>query len=196
MIGVPSLTQVRAWIQVPVTAVSDEDLQQILDGELAIQARTCRVPADPDLTGPASLVLDGYDATVTIIGGPPGRTFRILWGDATEEITVDQDGAGSAQHSYQYGGTYPAAVYDVDLDRMLLTGTVTVPGEQVIPTQATYPAALARALLRRCQREVAVRAVPLGALGIEGNEYGPTALPRWDAEIVRLEASYRIAVVA
>jgi hypothetical protein len=110
--GVPDLTQVRAWVGVPSTAVSDEDLQQILDAEQAIQARTCRLPED----------------------------------------------------------------------------TVEDPG--------TYPAALARALLRRCQRQVAVRNLPLGALGLEGTEYGPMTLPSWDAEISRLEASYRIPVVA
>lgn len=196
MIGVPTREQVRAWIQVPASALSDADLDQILEAELAIQSRTCRVPVDPDLTGPATLVVDGYDAAVTVAGGPPGRHYRILWGDGTTDVTLDQDGAAYEEHAYSYAGTYPAVVYDVDLERNLLEGTVTVPGDQVLPTQATYPAALARACLRRCQREVAARAVPLGAFGIEGNEYGPTALPRWDAEIVRLEASYRIPVIA
>jgi hypothetical protein len=109
--GVPDLAQVRAWVGVPPTAVSDEDLQQILDAEQEIQARTCRLPED----------------------------------------------------------------------------TVEAPG--------TYPAALARALLRRCQREVAVKNLPLGAIGVD-SEYGPVTLSAWDAEIARLEATYRIPVVA
>jgi hypothetical protein len=110
--GVPDLTQARAWVGVPESAISDEDLQQILDAEQEIQARTCRLPED----------------------------------------------------------------------------TVEDPG--------TYPAALSRALLRRCQREVAVRNLPLGALGGEGSEFGPMTLPSWDAEVSRLEATYRIPVVA
>lgn len=112
MEGIPDLDQVRAWVGVPTTAISDEDLQQILDAEQQIQARTCRLPED----------------------------------------------------------------------------TVEVPG--------VYPAALARALLRRCQREVAVKNLPLGALGVDGTEYGPVRLTSWDAEISRLEATYRIPVVA
>jgi hypothetical protein len=110
--GVPDLDQVRAWVKVSAAQISDEDLQQILDAEAGIQARTCRLPED----------------------------------------------------------------------------TPEAPG--------TYPAALARALLRRCQREVAVRNLPLGAIGVEGSEYGPVTLPSWDAEISRLEATYRIPVVA
>ena len=112
MIGVPDLPQVRAWIQVPATAVSDVDLQQILDAELAIVARICRLPED-------------------------------------------------------------------------------VEGEE-----ATYPPALARSVLRRCQRQVAARNVPLGVLGQDGPEFGPLTVPSWDAEIRRLEASYRIPVIA
>ena len=112
MDNVPDLAQVRAWVGVPPAAVSDEDLQQILDAEQQIQARTLRLPED----------------------------------------------------------------------------TPEDPG--------TYPAALARALLRRCQREVAVKNLPLGALGVDGSEFGPVNLPAWDAEISRLEASYRIPVVA
>lgn len=113
MNGVPTRDQVRQWIGVPVSAVTDADLDQILAAELAIQARTCRLPDDSDPDNPA-----------------------------------------------------------------------------------TYPEALARAVMRRCQREVAARAVPLGAIGNEANEYGAMTLPRWDAEISRLEASYRITVIA
>ena len=112
MIGIPDLAQVRAWVQVPATSIPDADLQQILDAELAVQARTCRIP-------------------------------------------VDAEGA-----------------------------------------EATYPEPLARACLRRCQRQVAAKAVPLGMVGADATEYGPVSLPRWDAEIGRLEASYRQVVVA
>lgn len=196
MIGVPDLAQVRAWIQVPASAISDADLDQILAAELAIQARTCRLPDDDDTSGPATLTVTGYEATVLVDAGPPGRTYRILWGDATEEIVLDDNGDASASHSYEYAGGYPAAVVDVDRDRVLVSGVVTVPGDMILPAQGVYPDALARAVLRRCQREVAVRSLPLGAIGTEQAEYGPVNLPAWDAEIGRLEASYRIPVIA
>ena len=112
MNGEPDLVQVRAWVAVPATAVSDEDLSQILAAEIAIVARTCRVP------------------------------------DEAEE------------------------------------------------PEAVYPPPLARSVLRRCQREVAARNVPLGVMGQEGPEFGPLTVPSWDAEIRRLEASYRIPVIA
>jgi len=111
--GEPDLAQVRAWVKVPATSIGDEDLQQILDAELAIVARTCRLPE-------------------------------------------------------------------------------TVEGEP----EPIYPAALARSVLRRCQREIAARNVPLGVLGQDGAEFGPLTVPSWDAEIRRLEASYRIPVIA
>jgi hypothetical protein len=115
VLNIPTLAEVRAWIQVPASAISDDDLQQILDAEIAIQARVCRLPDDPD----------------------------------------------------------PET------------------GEE-----AAYPDALARSALRRCQRQVAAKALPLGVLGNEGTEYGPLQLRAWDAEISRVEASYRQVVVA
>lgn len=115
MIGVPTPEEVRTWVQVPASAISDEDLAQILAAELAIQARTCRLPDDPDP-------------------------------DTGEE--------------------------------------------------ASYPDALARSCLRRVQREIAAKALPLGIVGSEGTDYGPLVLRSWDAEISRLEASYRQVVIA
>ncbi len=114
MIGVPTRDEVRDWIKVPASQLSDEDLTQILAAELDIVARLCRIPDDPDAAG----------------------------------------------------------------------------GE------ATYPPALARSVRRRCQREVAARNIPLGVLGQDGAEFGPLTVPSWDAEIRRLEASYRIPVIA
>ncbi len=54
---------------------------------------------------------------------------------------------------------------------------------------AVYPYALALALLRRCGRTVAARTVPLGVVG--NDEYGPSRLPAFDAEIERFERPYR-----
>jgi hypothetical protein len=115
VLGIPTLPEIRTWVAVPASAISDADLTQILDAELAIQARTCRLPEDPD----------------------------------------------------------------------------PVSGEE-----ATYPAALSRSVLRRCQREIAAKSLPLGIVGGEAQEYGPMLLRSWDAEISRLEASYRQVVIA
>jgi hypothetical protein len=62
--------------------------------------------------------------------------------------------------------------------------------------EANYPAALARALLRRVQRQCATRNIPFGYFTDTAAEFGPQQLASWDAEVSRLEASYRIHVVA
>lgn len=115
MLGIPTPTDVRAWVGVAVTSIPDSDLEQILAAELDIQARTLRIPDDPD----------------------------------------DPDDG-----------------------------------------EAEYPPALVRALLRRCQRQVAARQLPLGLVGDPGGEYGAAYLRTWDPEIRRLEDAYRKAVVA
>ena len=48
MAGLPSLDAVRAWAQIPRTAIDDVALQQVLDAEVDNQSRYCRVPVDPD----------------------------------------------------------------------------------------------------------------------------------------------------
>jgi hypothetical protein len=58
------------------------------------------------------------------------------------------------------------------------------------------PAPLARALIRRCQREVAVRNIPLAWASDVAAEYGPLMVPAWDSEVARLESSYRRHVIA
>lgn len=62
------------------------------------------------------------------------------------------------------------------------------------PEDGTYPAPLKRALFRRVGREVSARQIPLGTSG--DAEFGVIRLPGYDAEIARLEASYRIPVVS
>jgi hypothetical protein len=52
-----------------------------------------------------------------------------------------------------------------------------------------YPYVWGLALLRRCGRTVAARGVPLGVVG--SDEYGPSRLPAFDAEIERYERPYR-----
>lgn len=65
------------------------------------------------------------------------------------------------------------------------------------------PNAMAQALLRRCARTVAARGVPLGTLpggdsGMGANSpiSGAGLLPRYDAEIERLEDPFRLAGIA
>jgi hypothetical protein len=43
----PTLAEIRAWIQVPVSALSDAQLQQIVDSEAALQAAECTIPELP-----------------------------------------------------------------------------------------------------------------------------------------------------
>ena len=56
---------------------------------------------------------------------------------------------------------------------------------------ADYPAPLAQAFLRRVQREVAAKAIPLGLVGPEGGDFGPMAVPFFDSLIEAHERGYR-----
>jgi len=59
-----------------------------------------------------------------------------------------------------------------------------------------YPDALAQAFLRRVQREVAARNLPLGMVGLDAAEYGPQRLPYLDSLVEEHERAYRIQVLA
>lgn len=59
----------------------------------------------------------------------------------------------------------------------------------------TVPQALDLALMRRVARSLAARGVALGIVGAD-SEYGATSLPRFDAEIERLERPYRVVAIA
>lgn len=107
------LATVRAYVQVPATALSDEDLQRMIDASSDDQAQRCAWP--------------------------------------------EVDDAGQP------------------LDR---------------------PAALDQALLRRVQREIAARNLPLGMVGLDASEYGPERLPYFDALVEEHERAYRRQVLA
>jgi len=47
MAALPTLDLVRTWVDVTESACSDEQLQAVMDGEAANQAKACRI-ADPD----------------------------------------------------------------------------------------------------------------------------------------------------
>jgi len=52
-----TLADVRAWIQVPASVVTDPQLQSVMDAELELQGVACRLPATtPPGETPAALV--------------------------------------------------------------------------------------------------------------------------------------------
>lgn len=51
----PTLTEIRAAIGVPATAVPDVDLQRVYDAEVASQAARCNVGDEPDVDTPPPL---------------------------------------------------------------------------------------------------------------------------------------------
>lgn len=57
------------------------------------------------------------------------------------------------------------------------------------------PDTLDQALLRRVQREIAARNLPLGMVGLDAMEYGPEALSRYDALVDEHERAYRRVVL-
>jgi hypothetical protein len=86
---------------------------------------------------------------------------------------------------------------DDDLTRMIAAARADQRARcVVVPTDdAEGVAALEQALLRRVQREVAARNLPLGMVGLDGAEYGPSALAAYDALVEQHERAYRSQVV-
>ena len=64
------------------------------------------------------------------------------------------------------------------------------------PGYALAVAALDMALLRRLQKEVAARNLPLGMVGLDAAEYGPERMPYYDALVEEHERAYRRMVLA
>jgi hypothetical protein len=115
-VSFPDLAVVRAYLKIPATSLSDEDLQRMMDASQADQLARCTWPgAEPD----------------------------------------------------------------------------PVPDDP-----ASYPPALEQAFLRRVQREAAARNLPLGMVGTDAAEYGPTRLPELDALVESHERAYRRQVIA
>lgn len=105
MAAVPNVDEVRAWLKLADTSMSDEELADVLAGEVEDQGDVCRIPLE-------------------------------------------------------------------------------YPGDP-----NAYPHKLRMALFRRCGRHVAARGIPLGT--ISSDEFGPSRLASFDAEIERLERSRR-----
>jgi hypothetical protein len=93
------------------------------------------------------------------------------------------------------------AVSDDDLSRIMETAAADVaarcrwPG-MADPTPAPAPDPLVQSYLRRIQREVSARNLPLGLVGLDNGEYGPQRLPAWDALIEEHERAWRRQVLA
>jgi hypothetical protein len=84
---------------------------------------------------------------------------------------------------------------DEDLTRMIEAATADQTARCTIPPAPEGAAALEQALLRRVQREVAARNLPLGMIGLDA-EYGPAALAAYDALVEQHERAYRTQVLA
>lgn len=84
---------------------------------------------------------------------------------------------------------------DADLSRMIDAARSDQSARCTAPTDGAGIAALEQALLRRVQREVAARNLPLGMIGLDA-EYGPAALAAYDALVEQHERAYRTQVLA
>lgn len=89
-----------------------------------------------------------------------------------------------------------SSLSDDDLERMRLAAladqNARCAWDETTPD--AYPDALAQSLLRRVQREIAARNLPLGMVGLEA-EYGPANIPAFDALIEHHENAYRRVVL-
>ena len=108
--------------------------------------------------------------------------------------------------AYAPGAGYPELA---DLRATLKVPATVLPDDQLDVVAAAEQAAQRRldwgtgdlpadalgGFIRRCQRHIAARGVPLGVLGTD-SEFGAVRLTSWDAEIDRLEAPYAVPVVA
>jgi hypothetical protein len=89
------------------------------------------------------------------------------------------------------------ALTDEDLQRMMDTASGDQDARCKWPDpDTTYPAPLEQAWLRRIQREVAARNLPLGMVGLDAAEFGIQRLPFLDALVEEHERAYRRQVLA
>lgn len=112
-------------------------------------------------------------------------------------------GIPTAEECRAWAQVSTSAISDADLEAARLAELDIQAATCEIPqdpdeggAEATYPPALARALLRRVQRHPSARGLPLGFFTDTAAEFGPQQLASWDAEVSRLEASYRLHVIA
>lgn len=88
------------------------------------------------------------------------------------------------------------ALSDADLQRMMDASSADQASRCIAPEPGATLPALEQALLRRIQREIAARNLPLGMVGLDASEYGPERLPYFDALVEEHERPYRRQVLA
>lgn len=191
---IPDLDTVRGYVRVPASSLSDEDLERMRLACLADQAARCMWFGA--LGAAITLAVDDMTATLAVHSGLPGRGYVVNWGDGTAPVTATADDAGAASVAYVYPrvGDWAIWVRDAATGDTLGAVTVTVPGQSAA-VDVSFPDALAQALLRRVQREIAARNLPLGMVGLEA-EYGPANIPAFDALIEHHEHAFRRVVLA
>jgi hypothetical protein len=98
---IPTVADVRAWVQVPATSVSDAQLQQVLDGELKLQAMACRVP------GPAEPPADDY----------PEALAQALYRRCGRELNARQVPLGVVGDGSEFGPS-SLSTFDAEVERL------------------------------------------------------------------------------
>lgn len=93
-----------------------------------------------------------------------------------------------------YVGIPATALSDEDLTRMMNAADADQLERCTMPDPV--PDSLQMAFLRRVQREIAARNLPLGMVGLDAAEYGPQRLPYLDSLVEEHERPYRKQVLA
>lgn len=86
------------------------------------------------------------------------------------------------------------ALSDADLARIYYAALEDQTSRCQIPEP--FPDTLGQAFLRRIQREIAARNLPLGMLGADASEYTPVRVPAYDALVEDHERPFRLVVLA
>lgn len=88
------------------------------------------------------------------------------------------------------------ALADEDLARMMSAAQADQEERCTVPDDPEpLPGNLEQAFLRRVQREIAAKNLPLGMVGIEASEYGPTSLATYDTLVQEHERGHRRVAV-
>lgn len=87
------------------------------------------------------------------------------------------------------------ALPDIDLQRMMDAAEADQRARCLVPDTEPLPANLEQGFLRRVQKEIAAKNLPLGMVGVEASEYGPTSVPAYDSLVEEHERAHRRVVV-
>lgn len=173
-----------------------------LDGVLTNAATVTLTVTRPDLTTEQPAVTNPPEETGHYEGAytltQPGR-YLFAWtttdpdtAEASAVEATEPGGLPTLTAVKTYLGEVAAQWTDPDLTDALTAEAAAQ--ARVCRVRADYPADLREALLRRVQRNLAMRALPLAVLQGDA-EAGSTVLPGRDPEVRRLEAPHRKVVV-